>query len=212
MSADARYIVFDSIAGNSIVPTATTIRSVYLVDMMNPDTAELISVDSIGTQGNGASVNSSISDDGNYIAFESQSTNLIRGGTTLSDIYRRDRSGNQTLLVSTADGFTSGDNASVGASISGDGTFVAFESAATNLVTETALGLNDIFVRDFSTTPTVTIAKINLTQAGAEATDNSSNASISSDGRYVSFDSALNYDITDTNTLDDVYRAHNSTF
>jgi hypothetical protein len=67
-------------------------------------------------------------------------------------------------------------------------------------------------VRDFSTSPTVTLDKINLTQAGAEASDNSSNASISSDGRYVSFDSAFNYDITDTNTISDVYRSLNSTF
>ncbi|MGB5584045.1 MAG: calcium-binding protein, partial [Gammaproteobacteria bacterium] len=119
---------------------------------------------------------------------------------------------NQTLLVSTPDGIISSNDASVGASINGDGRYVAFVSAATNLVTETSLGLNDIFVRDLSTLPTVTLAKINLTQTGAEATDNSANASISSDGRYVSFDSAFNYDISDTNTINDIYRSLNSTF
>jgi Tol biopolymer transport system component len=204
--------VFDSIAGSSIVTGATAIRSVYFIDLLIPNTTELISVDSFGVQGNGSSVNASVSNDGNFIAFESGATNLITGGTVLSDIYRRDRSGGQTLLVSTADGTTSGDNASVGASISSDGTYVAFTSSATNLVSETLFGLTDIFVRDFSTSPTVTINKINLTQTGAEATDNSANASISSDGRYVSFGSAFNYDVTDTNTINDIYRAHNSTF
>ncbi|MGB5456529.1 MAG: Ig-like domain-containing protein [Gammaproteobacteria bacterium] len=212
MSADARYIVFDSAANDISVAATSSVRSVYLIDVMNPDTIELISVDTLGTQGNGASIGASISDDGNFIAFESQATNLIAGGTTLSDIYRRDRSRNQTLLVSTPDGIISSNDASVGASINGDGRYVAFVSAATNLVTETSLGLNDIFVRDLSTLPTVTLAKINLTQTGAEATDNSANASISSDGRYVSFDSAFNYDISDTNTINDIYRSLNSTF
>ena len=212
MSADAQYIVFDSVAGNSIVVGATTIRSVYGVDMMNPNAIELISVDSNEIQGNGASINASISNDGNFVAFESGATNLIAGGTTLSDVYRRDRAAGETLLVSTADGSTSGNDNSVGASISGDGRFVAFVSAATNLVSETSLGLNDIFVRDFSAMPTISLNKINLTQSGAEATDNSANAAISADGRYVSFDSPFNYDISDTNTINDVYRSWNSTY
>lgn len=212
MSADARFIVFDSIAGDSIVPSATAIRSIYLVDMTNPDTTELISVDSLGTQGNGASVDATLSNDGNFVAFESIANNLIRGGTTLSDIYRRDRSANQTLLVSTPDGFINGNDASTGASISANGAYVAFLSAATNLVTETSLGLDDIFVRNFSTMPTVSLDKINLTQAGAEATDNSANASISADGRYVSFGSPFNYDSSDTNTINDIYRSWNSTY
>ena len=212
MSADAQYIVFDSIAGSSIVADATTIRSVYWVDMMNPNATELISVDSNEIQGNGSSTNASISDDGNFVAFESEATNLVASGTVLSDIYRRDRSAGETLLVSTADGSTSGNNNSVGASISGDGRFVAFVSAATNLVTETSLGLDDIFVRNFSTMPAVSLNKINLTQSGAEATDNSANASISANGRYVSFDSPFNYDISDTNTINDVYRSWNSTY
>ena len=212
MSPDARYIVYDSIAGNSLVIGATAIRHVFLVDMESADVTEQISVNSSSVQGNGNSINASVSDDGNYVAFESNATNLITGGTLLSDIYRRDRSGSETLLASTPDATTSGDNASINSSISGDGTFVAFESASTNLVTEVVAGLTDIFVRDFSTTPTVTIEKINLSQSGAEATNNSNNASISSDGRYVSFDSAFNYDVTDTNTINDVYRSHNSTF
>ncbi|UCB56134.1 MAG: Ig-like domain-containing protein [Thiotrichales bacterium] len=215
MSPDARFIVFDSIAGSSIVATATSIRSVYLVDTSAPTVTELVSVDSSGVQGNGASVNASISDDGTFIAFESQATNLITGDTNgaLSDIFRRDRtSPGLTELVSTADGITSGDDASIGASISANGSFVAFESASTNLVTETNLGLTDIFVRDFSTAPTVTVEKINLSQTGQEATNNSTNASISSDGRYVSFDSPFNYDVVDTNTINDVYRSNNNTF
>ena len=212
MSRDGRYIVFDSNAGNDIVTGATVVRHIYLVDMDNPAITEQISVDSNEIQASGTSLNASISDDGMYVAFESDAANLIAGGTSRSDIYRRDRSAGETVLVSTPDGTSSGDVGSFNASISADGTFIAFESASTNLVVETSLGLTDIFVRDFSTTPVVTIEKINISQSGFEPSNNSANASISSDGRYVSYDSPFNYDITDTNTINDVYRSLNSTF
>ncbi len=211
MSPGARYIVFDSAAGFA---GANTTRSVYFVDMSTPTTIELVSVDDSGTQGNGESINASVSDNGNFVAFESLATNLVAGDTNgVSDIFRRDRSAIETLLVSTADGTPSGNDDSTGSSISSDGAYVAFESLASNLVAEGTLGLSDIFVRDLSTMPTVTIERINIPQSFiGEATSDSINASISADGRYVSFESAYDYDVTDTNTIDDVYRAYNSTF
>lgn len=214
MSPGAQYIVFDSVAGSSLVTGASVIRSVYLVDMNNPDITELISVNDSGTQSDGASTNASVSDNGNYVAFESLATNLVAGDNNgVSDIFRSDRSGNETLLVSTADGTPSGNAASTGSSISSNGAYVAFESSASNLVAEGTLGLSDIFVRDLSTMPTVTIERINIPQSFiGEATSDSNNAAISADGRYVSFDSAYDYDATDTNTIDDVYRSYNTTF
>ena len=141
-------------------------------------------------------------------------TNLVTGDNNgVSDIFRRDRSASETLLVSTPNGTTSGNAASTGSSISSNGAFVAFESLASNLVAEGGLGLSDIFVRDLSTMPTVTIERINIPQSfTGEATSDSNNAAISADGRYVSFDSAYDYDVTDTNTIGDVYRSHNTTF
>jgi hypothetical protein len=210
MSPGAQYIVFDSIAGSSLVTGALTTRSVYIYDPTATTTIELVSVDNFRNQGNGESINASVSDNGNFIAFESKASNLVTGGTLGSDIYRRDRSGNETLLVSTPNGTDSGDADSTGSSISSDGAYVAFESFASNLVFDGTNGLSHIFVRDLSTD---TIKRINIPQSFVgEATSNSNNASISADGRYVSFDSAFNYDVTDTNTIDDVYRSHNTTF
>ena len=212
MSPDARFIVFDSTAGGSLVTGASGERHVYLVDMNSPNLTEQASVDSNEVQASGTSRGADISEDGMFVAFESNAANLVAGGTGSFDVYRRDRTAGETLLASTPDGATSGDVGSFNAAISGDGNFVAFESAADNLVAESVSGLTDIFVRDFSTLPTVTIDKVNLTQTGLDAGDNSANAAISSDGRYVSFDSLFNLDISDTNTLEDVYRSHNSTF
>jgi len=211
ISPGAQYIVFDSEAGFA---GSNTTRSVYIYDPAVPTTIELVSVNDSGTQGDGASTNASISDNGNYVAFESLATNLVTGDNNgVSDIFRRDRSASETLLVSTADGTSSGNAASTGSSISSNGAYVAFESSASNLVAEGTLGFSDIFVRDFSTMPTVTIERINIPQSFiGEANNDSNNASISADGRYVSFDSAYDYDVTDTNTINDVYRSHNTTF
>ena len=211
ISPGAQYIVFDSEAGFA---GSNTTRSVYIYDPAVPTTIELVSVNDSGTQGDGASTNASVSDNGNYVAFESLATNLVTGDNNgVSDIFRRDRSASETLLVSTADGTSSGNAASTGSSISSNGAYVAFESSASNLVAEGTLGFSDIFVRDFSTMPTVTIERINIPQSFiGEANNDSNNASISADGRYVSFDSPYNYDATDTNTINDVYRSHNTTF
>ena len=215
MSSDARFIVFDSDAGNDIVAGANGTRHIYLVDMDNPNVTEQISVDSSDVQGNGASVNADVSDNGVFVVFESIATNLAAGDSNggLSDIFRRNRTlPGTTQLASTPDNLSSGSNGSFNASISSDGNYVSFESAATDLAAETVPGLNDIYVRDFSTDPTVTLNKVNLSQDGFEPTNNSTRPAISADGRYVSFDSPFDYDITDTNTLDDVYRSYNSTF
>jgi len=212
MSPGAQYIVFDSEAGFA---GSNPTRSVYIYDPTAPTTIELVSVNDSGTQGDGASTNASVSDNGNYVAFESLATNLVTTGDNngASDIFRRDRSASETLLVSTADGTSSGNAASTGSSISSNGAYVAFESSASNLVAEGTLGFSDIFVRDLSTMPTVTIERINIPQSFiGEANNDSNNASISADGRYVSFDSPYNYDATDTNTINDVYRSHNTTF
>jgi hypothetical protein len=219
MSPGGQYIVFDSEAGSSIVSGATPTRSVYIYDSTAATLIELVSVDNLANQGNGVSINASVSDDGNYVVFESLSDNLtpsiVPGDTNgVSDVFLRDRSGSETILISTPDGNTSGNAASSGSSISADGAYIAFESFASDLVFDGTNGLSHIFVRDLSSMPTVTIEKINIPQSFiGEATNNSTNATISADGRYVSFDSAYDYDdVNDTNTIDDVYRSHNTTF
>jgi hypothetical protein len=81
-----------------------------------------------------------ISADGRYVVFESVHTNLVPGDTnSLRDIFWHDRETGETRRVNvSSEGAqaTSGTGANVaaGASISGDGRFVAFQSAATNLV------------------------------------------------------------------------------
>lgn len=211
MSPDGRFIVFSSRAIN--LTGSNSFQHIYLVDTTVTHTVEQISVDTNGIQANADCNRPSVSDDGSIVVFDTLAvlSGFDNNGTT--DVYYRDRTTPLTELVS-ANPTTqnSGNGASTSANISGDGDFVTFESIASDLVLETVFNIRDIFIRDLSQSSTIVINKVNLSQTGSEATINSSNPAISSDGRYVSFDSAYNYDITDTNTIIDVYRSHNSTF
>ncbi len=88
--------------------------------------------------------------------------------------------------------------------VSADGRYVAFSSAATNLVAGDTNGLIDIFVRD---TVAGTTIRASVDSGGAEAVGgNSVLAAISGDGRYVAFESpATNLVAGDTNGVGDVF-------
>lgn len=212
MSPDGRFIVFESSAIN--LTGSNSFQHIYLVDTTaTTHSVEQISVDTNGVQATANCNNPSASDDGSIVVFDTVAVLSGSDDNGTTDVYYRDRVTPLTGLVSANPNTqNSGNGASANAHISANGNFVAFESIASDLVTEAVFNIRDIFVRDLSQNPTITINKVNLSQIGGEATINSNNPAISADGRYVSFDSAYNYDITDTNTINDVYRSHNSTF
>ena len=87
--------------------------------------------------------------------------------------------------------------------ISPDGRYVAFESDATNLVSGDTNGMLDIFLRDRHTGQTT---RVSVSSSGAQGNEDSSDPSVSSDGRYVAFYSlASNLVAGDTNAKRDVF-------
>src|SRR5438046_3037872 len=86
-----------------------------------------VSVDSAGTEGNGLSVNPSISADGRFVVFYSYATNLVPGDTNgTGDVFVHDRQTGTTERVSVDSAGTQGNSNSDRPSISADGRFVAF--------------------------------------------------------------------------------------
>lgn len=73
---------------------------------------------------------------------------------------------------------------SFGAVLSADGRYVAFESLASNLVSDDTNGAQDVFVRD---TVTGTTSRVSVDSEEAQANDRSFLPAISADGRYVGF-------------------------
>jgi len=205
VSADGRYAVFESEATN-LVPGDTNVSFDVFVRDRLLGTTERVSVDSAGSQGNSPSFRPSISADARFVAFESYATNLVPGDTNnCEDIFVRDRLLGTTERVSVDSAGSQAIAVSWIPSISADGRFVAFTSYADNLVAGDTNGERDVFVRDRSSGTT---ERVSVDSSGAEGNDRSGyfGSSISSDGRYVAFESfATNLVPGDTNGWEDVF-------
>ena len=101
----------------------------------------VLSVGIDGQPANGPSLSPSISDDGRFVAFESEATNLVKDDTNgVSDIFVVDRADRSIRRVSLAPGGKEANGASHRPAISGDGKWVAFDSEASNLVKDDVNG------------------------------------------------------------------------
>jgi len=164
-----------------------------------------------GTKGNGYSATAelaSISADGGLVVFDSGASNLHPDDTdTTVDMFVRDLRTDQTALASRATGASGakGNGSSRLGSMSADGRFVAFRSAASNLHTDDTDTTSDVFVRDLQTNQTV-LASRATGASGAKGNGSSEPASISADGRFVAFQSpATNLHPDDTDATVDVF-------
>jgi Tol biopolymer transport system component len=203
ISADGRYVAFDSIASNLVANDTNGTWDVFVHDRQS-GTNELVSVDSSGLQADFDSEVAVISGDGRFVAFWSAATNLVPGDTNgCYDIFVHDRLSGSTERVSVSSSGTQANVESWEPQITQDGRFVAFHSSADNLVAGDTNGTTDVFLRDLQAGTTV---RVSVAQGGGEAHDGSSHASLSSDGKMVAFDSsASNLVPADTNTRPDVF-------
>jgi Tol biopolymer transport system component len=204
ISADGRYVAFESMATNLVAGDTTLgIRNIFVRDRQT-GTTFLVSKSSAGVEGDSHSYSPVLSEDGRYVAFHSEATNLVSGDINANkDIFVRDRQTGTTTLVSKSSAGVPGNGLSEGASISADGRYVAFDSSATNLVAGDANGDYDAFVRDRNTGTTYLVSK---SSAGVNGNYLSSIPSISADGRYVAFESyATNLVSGDANAARDIF-------
>jgi uncharacterized repeat protein (TIGR01451 family) len=252
MTPDGRFVVFASAASNLVAGDTNGVGDVFVRDRRTGVT-ERVSVGAKGVQGDGdsnflgISTAPAISDDGRYVAFKSDASNLVKGDRNqLTDVFVRDRAAGATEKIS---GDGGGDNPG----ISPDGNFVAFEtfdfdadfaddiylrnratgtierisvshdgseifspsedpvvanapngrpivafaSGAPNLVPNDGINI-DVFVRDLSgPSPTTELVSVSSDEQPAGEFDTSRNPAITSDGRFVAFQSdAQNFTAT----------------
>jgi len=153
ISADGRYVAFCSYASDLVANDGNGIADVFVRDRQAGTTSR-VSVDTAGGDPDGFSCCPSISADGRNVAFQSLATDLVPGDTNSAlDVFVRDVQTGTTTRVS-ADFFGREANGVSGiGSISADGRYVAFHSAASNLVAGDANGTFDIYVRAVVTPP-----------------------------------------------------------
>jgi Tol biopolymer transport system component len=148
MSADARYVAFQSHATNLVVGDSNVNPDIFVRDRQS-GTTERVSVATGGVQADGHSFGPAITADGNQVAFSSPATNLVAADTNGTfDVFVHDRETDTTERVSAPADGGEANGASIQAAISADGSHVAFSSVATNLVPGDTNAVQDVFVRE----------------------------------------------------------------
>ena len=184
ISGDGRVVAFESTATNLVAPAGAAGRHIFVRDRQ-AGTTVMADVAFTGAPANADSYSPTISRDGRYVSFASYATNLIPGDDNhwCSAIYTRDLA----TATTTRDDVTSGGALGV-CNLSGsnrpslsDGRYVAFESDHSNLVPRGVF--SGVFVHDRLTGLT---SMESLSASGAPFYLATS-ASISADGRFVTF-------------------------
>jgi VCBS repeat-containing protein len=193
ISATGRFVTFYSYADNLVSGDSNNLADIFVHDRDTDgdeafDEAEGIATTRVSVASNGAeaiggsSFTSAISAGGRYVVFQSAAGNLVSGDTNLcpsrlgmvncSDIFVHDRLTGQTTRVSVSRTGEQANGASFMPSISWDGSYVAFESNASNLVEDDTNGQRDIFVRyrGFSSLFPITINPVNDAPAASNNT------------------------------------------
>jgi hypothetical protein len=206
ISADGRFVAFYSNATNLVPGDTNNVSDIFVHDRQTR-TTERVSVGVSETAPNGvvqANASSffpaSISANGRYVAFVSEASNLVPGDTAARGVFVRDRDtdgdevfdekGEVSTVRVSANMPNGVDPNGFPPSISADGRYVAFESSASEGVSDDTNGKLDVFVRDLKPDPgqTQTIVRVSVDSSGNQADDGPSyDPSISADGRFVAF-------------------------
>src|SRR3990172_2200469 len=195
-------------------------KSFSTVVLAAPGVIRRVSVAVDGSEANAGSAHNqpSVGADGRFIAFGSQSTNLVGDDANLAnDIFVRDTCTGApagcvptTLRVSLADDRSEANGGSAQPAMTPDGRFVAFQSSATNLTAEATGGLAHIYVRDTclgaGSGCTTSTKMVSLATDGTVGNLDNRFPAIGTDGRTVAFLSeASNLVGSDTNGAFDAF-------
>ncbi len=207
LSADGSVVAFDDRASDIAVNWPGLAPSNVYVKRGN-DPLRLAYTPGQAPLVNGAGA-AAVSADGRYVSYVSQSSRVVPGDTNgVSDFFVFDNKTRTTELVSRAsDGQLA--NAEPGvydSGLSGDGRFVVFASAASNLVPGDTNGVTDVFVRDRLRGTTERISVSSTGKQGQAPSTQTGRHATSVDGRYVVFSSeATNLVPGDTNRQTDIF-------
>jgi Tol biopolymer transport system component len=184
LSASGRYLAYSSQATNLVANDRNGAEDVFLRDRRSGSTMR-VSVARSGDEADGASGDASLSDDGAYVAFTSEATNLVTGDTNgVSDVFVKNLATGGVRRVNVSPSGAESPAGAGGAQISGNGRYVTFLSSATDLTSDPSDGVTAAFLRDLRTGTTRLVSR-RPDGSAAEAHD----VSISRDGRRVAFGS-----------------------
>lgn len=162
------------------------------------------SVSSSGAAGTGESFGSDLSSDGRFVAFQSYASNLAPGDQNAKlDGFVRDLSLDLTERISVPQAGGESNGHSGGVTVSDDGRYACFLSAATNMHPEDTNSLYDVYLRDRVAGTTTLVSK---RLPGKPSVSETGAPELSGNGRFIIFYSDdPGFVQGDTNTLTDIF-------
>jgi Tol biopolymer transport system component len=136
VSANGTFVAFSSRSEALVGGDDNAVEDIFVTNRVLGVTLR-VSVSTTGEPANGPSRHPSISNDGRYVAFESTASNLVPGDDNgVSDVFLHDLITAETSRVSVTALGAEANGGSFSPDLSGDGKYVAFESLATNLLSD----------------------------------------------------------------------------
>lgn len=185
ISGDGRFLAWAS-ADPTVVPNDTNGQADIFVRERATGITIRASVSTNGVEADGWSSAPQLSEDGRFVVFSSAATNLagVDNNGAKHDVFLRDLVAGTTERISVTPAGVGGNELSYAPRITANGRFVLFHSVASDLVAGDTSGSDDVFVRDRVTGVT---DGVSVTLGGAGQSNGAAVASISDDGRYVTF-------------------------
>jgi Tol biopolymer transport system component len=204
ISGDGHFVAFWSNATTLVPNDTNTFRDVFVHDLETSET-ERLSVSSNGRQGDGDSRKPDISDDGRFVVFWSQASNLVSTDRNLSaDIFLVDRGeGEITRVNITSTGSEADDDAEDDVSISGNGAFIAFQTSAGNLFGDDFSFQNRIYLYERETRKVVMISS-EESACPSSYCQGATQPVVSGNGRYIAYLSDA-YEVDDSASSGSIY-------
>lgn len=183
ISASGRFVAFQSTASNIVVGDTNNSTDIFVADTATGEITRA-NLSSSGAETTGGASSPSISADGRYVAFQSNSPDLVAGYSGRVNVYVRDRLTGTTEIISRIPGGGQANGESIGPVISGDGRYVGFTSFASDIVPGDTTQFEDVFVYDRQTGTTVLASVLN---DGSQLDAQKARIHLSDDGKYASF-------------------------
>ena len=184
LSPDGRYVWFSSSASNLVAGDTNGQSDLFVHDRQTDVTSRLDITAATGLALDGGVFLGDVSPNRRWVTFSSNATTIVPGDTNGQyDAFRLDTQ-NSTVTRVSPSGPNQATAGSFARSVSDDGRFVFFESAAGNVVAGDTNNRNDVFVTDITKG---TIRRVSVGIAGEERNGPSTGMVASADGKTIAY-------------------------
>ncbi|MGM9488828.1 hypothetical protein [Ideonella sp. YS5] len=176
LSADGRYVMFDSTSSNLVEGDQDGISELFVKDLQTGK-VECVDTDIHGNFLPGVAATGNLSADGRHVVFSTGQDVMYDGQDGPGSVYLRDlQTGELQRVVPSG-----GEGQYYPPAVSADGRFVVFSSTAALVATDTN-GVEDVYVKD---TTTGALARVSVGAAGEQASSGAFQPDISDDGSTI---------------------------